>query len=216
MTVSPYLIRRDLSVDPSVSGMSFDAGEAVELNERVSDEIPVVEDFSNDYRVAASAFVEQNFPGGPEAVHEDLPDDAEMLPRYIAPEEVAPKELEEISEDAAHLANFTKLRGESLEQAAEDLNGTDSYRFFSTGSTTVKGSSLASSLQLQRSQINNLEDEIRAVAEFLEPVEEIAFRPAYWIEQLYHTEDGSVAEPGDLDFAEEKYWPFDAVAYQRN
>lgn len=183
--------------------------EVLELYERVSDELKVIGRFSDSYRSVVSAFIEQNFPGGPETVHDDLPDEAKMLPRYVGPEKIGLEELERFSEDAAYLANFSRLRGQNLENAQQVIGGVDNYRFFSTGNSSIRGSELRNALERQHSNIKDFEDEIRAVAKFIEPVGLVDFRPAYRIDQLYHTEGAAVADPDDIDFPEEKYWPFD-------
>jgi len=196
--------------------MSFETGDAVELYDAVSRELPVIGDFPGEYRSAAAAFVEHNFPGGPASVHDELPEDAEMLPRYITSREVSAEELESVSEDAAYLANFAHLRRKNLGHAVDELQGSDRHRVVRTGAGTLTGRDLVGSFQIQESKMERINEDIRAVAEFLEASDEIPVRPSYRIKQLYHTEDAEIAEIDDIDFPQENYWPFDNVSTTRN
>lgn len=188
----------------------------MELYDTVSRELPVIGEFPREYRSTAAAFVEHNFPGGPASVHDELPDEAEMLPRYVTSREVSVEELESVSEDAAYLANFAHLRKKNLGHAVEELQGSDRHRVVRTGAGTLTGRDLAGSFEVQESKMERINEDIRAVAEFLEAADEISVRPSYRIKQLYHTEGAEVAEIDDIDFPQENYWPFDTFSSIRN
>lgn len=193
--------------------MGIEEGEIVELERSVSAEIPELESFEERYRSAASAFTEENFPGGADSVYSGLPDKAQALPRYIDPPHVSESYLMSLSDQAAYAINFAELRSKNLSCAVEELEEGD-YLVLHAGERSVRSDELRGVLEGYQSSLQALETDLIGVARFLDASEDLPGKPFNEMKHLYQTggtqdrKAAKKAESDEFDFPVENYWPF--------
>lgn len=192
--------------------MGLEEGEIVRLERLVSGELPVLQDFEEGYRAAAAGFVEQNFAGGAEQVYDELPDEADMLPRYVDPPQVSEAELRDFSGQAALASNFSRLRAANISYAVEQLSG-NSYMLIEDGRNSWRASDLAEVLGDYQECFEQVRGDLEGVAMFLDGSDELPGEPfnriIHYKQISENSRDAAArADPRDISLPRESYWPF--------
>ncbi|MFB6116542.1 MAG: hypothetical protein ABEK10_03430 [Candidatus Nanosalina sp.] len=197
--------------------MGLERQEVLDLVEHLDHECPELEGLVERYRSVSGAFLENEFPGGSEEVYKDIPEKyrelAEKPPRYIDPPEVPVTYVESVSDRAAYSVNFVDLRKANIESAIQSLQE-DNYLVVDSMEGSFSGRDILDILEGRLSELGSIERSLIGVARFLDVAEEFPGKPFNRMKELYQTggdEDlraAKRADPEDISFPQENYWPF--------
>lgn len=192
--------------------MGLEEEELTDLELKVSKEVVELQGFEKRYRSSASAFVEQNFAEGVEEVYDEVPDKAQVLPRYLNPPVVEEDFIESLSDQAAYLMNFADIRAENIGFVIDELEGNNGV-VLRTGSGYKTADSLEEVFRSYQGKFEEIGDDLKGVAMFIDESEELPGSPFNEYKELYHVsgngrERAKSADPSDFGFPREHYWPF--------
>jgi hypothetical protein len=188
-------VGRDIIFAEQKPGMGIESAE--ELYEMVSSEVPVLEDFEDDFRSDAAAYV------GPRVVGE-----VDGLPRYVG-EPLDEEVFEATVEDAVGAMAFIQVRDDQLDKMIEDLQEVSEYRVFDEGNM-IRGAEARKALAKQRVALGSVDSDLREVSSVLRGQESIGFDPVMEQKKVYQVTDGPLMRDGDFDEPVETYWPFES------
>lgn len=191
--------------------MGLDEGEILWLEKALCNEVEQLQVFEERYSDSASAYIEQNFPGGAEQVYDNLPDKAVALPRYIDPPQISESEVIQLSEKAAYTRSFVSLRSQNIEYVLDVLD--QDFRVLDTSNTGMRGIEVAENLETYSNTLEDIGESLEGVAMFLDGSEKLPGKPFNRIKELYHNGERDKlpvkkVEPSDLDYPVDNYWPF--------
>ncbi|MFB6241397.1 MAG: hypothetical protein ABEJ36_01170 [Candidatus Nanosalina sp.] len=175
---------------------------AEELYQMVSREVPVLEDFRDDFCREASGYVEHNI-GEP----------VDGLPRYLG-EEVDEGVFADKVGDAAKTMGFMRVRDRQLEDLVQELEDLNQYRVFNERGF-FRGVEARSGLQKQRVRLASVNSDIKAISGVLDGVEDVPYNPLQESNRIFNGGAGfpygpEIADEMEFQRAVDAYWPFDS------
>jgi hypothetical protein len=162
------------------------------LEEMVSEETPVLQSFSDDFRELSAGYMEQ-FAG------------AEPFERYIGAR-VDEMDFILALQDAVLSLNFIDRRTDQVEYALEQAQSADRYRF--DGESVLTGREALNSLKSGKADMEVVEEDMDEVVEALSESEAIPIDPKRARDGFYYQLDGPLMKMDDFEEPREAYWPF--------
>lgn len=197
--------------------MGLEDREVIELSKQLDRELPRLEAFLDRYRAFSGAFLEQEFPGGSDQIYQRIPEKhrelAEKPPRYVDPPDVTAEKLDSLSRDAAYAVNFAGLRSSNIDSAVE-VSGGD-YRIADVHGSFFRFSDIVEALEEHSVRLEDVENGMIGIARLLDVSEDVSGKPFNRMMDLYQTGGGEDleaakrADPDDIEFPVENYWPFE-------